>query len=702
MFTKYHEKGQVVIPIIPRSKRPVSEAANFDQWSIHGQSEETIEMFNDKFPPSKGFGLAAVMGFHSDLMCVDIDTLIPEIINSVPLSPVLRLGQPSRYGALFFRRGDDIKGNFSFKRTMKDGTKEGVDILVDRKYIVLPPSIHPITLKPYTWALEPLDETENNELPILTMDHIRAIAKAVGDGVDHSIPKSSGGRNNKLVEIVSAMRIKGKPEDEIVRETYDYDKEKHDPRLFTDSNEGFKAANEADAMMNAWVFVSNVTRSLLKSGKIHPPSTSIEMEFVETNHESQLRELPMIPSDSMMSVFYRDIIDTAMFPQHKYAVAGALSLMSTLACGRFEFKGKTPITYSLVVGGTGIGKDQVRKFCYDVLTDERMASFNLNGVGNYTSVAGLVQDLRTQRSRLDILDEISSFLKECSFPNSYKRGVVLELTKLYTIGSGYYAGNRAYSRKPEEYGDCFSPMINMIGLCQPQTLISSVTVDMLDSGFLSRMLIFFEDKRTPLNIKAVKNSGSVEKSIDAILERFGKNKSIFGFFNTIGEYSIPMDISCNKPNSKQMTLSDSAFSLVVSLIEKYSKMSSEASRSDVERALLSRSSEQIERVAMILAISRNSCVIESKDIEWANELVDALIFNALSIIKQAAARSVHEKVSEEMVEFFKNRKQVGSRVVWSKFRHIESYKRTAMIKDLIDAGMISKSGSVYEYTGQNT
>ena len=97
---------------------------------------------------------------------LDIDHLNPKYVELGRLllgNPVS--GRVGSKGAVFFFRYPPLKFKHR-KQILLNGKELVADILLTG-LVVIPPSIHPGTKKPYTWLGKPLHETHYSELPFI-------------------------------------------------------------------------------------------------------------------------------------------------------------------------------------------------------------------------------------------------------------------------------------------------------------------------------------------------------------------------------------------------------------------------------------------------------------------------------------------------------------------------------------------------------
>jgi putative DNA primase/helicase len=140
---RYWEKGVSVIPLFPNQKRPCINI--WTEYAKRLPDEITQNQWKTAFAEGN-IGLAA--GKQSNLVFIDIDTdnsRVISIIESVlPSSPWKRIGAKGYVAAYRYHSG--LESSFQ----IKDGSnKVLVEMLSTGRQVVLPPSIHPDTKKPY-------------------------------------------------------------------------------------------------------------------------------------------------------------------------------------------------------------------------------------------------------------------------------------------------------------------------------------------------------------------------------------------------------------------------------------------------------------------------------------------------------------------------------------------------------------------------
>lgn len=200
---KYWDAGQPVIPLRVRHKAPVPNG-----WQIFCSQmpdKDTQEAWLRSFPDGN---IGLPLGPCSGLVAIDVDTDDPKVLTLLerilPKSPWRRVGKKG-YVVLYRSRPSDEHRTFRIKD--RDG-KSLVEFLAKGTQIVLPPSIHPDTQKPYTANAFLPDVLA--DLPYISKDIETILRGGLSDeGIELSTRGSakmvewvaSGNRDSSLVSI---------------------------------------------------------------------------------------------------------------------------------------------------------------------------------------------------------------------------------------------------------------------------------------------------------------------------------------------------------------------------------------------------------------------------------------------------------------------------------------------------------------------
>lgn len=200
----YYAKGISVIPLRPHDKRPVPQG-----WQ-HYHNQPVGEGQQQAWLRSNGNGnIGVVLGEQSNLCIIDVDTDDEEIIriieSLIPKSPWIRVGKKGYAAAYKFN------GTPTFRIDDKNGVRF-VEHLSSRTQLVLPPSIHPDTGKPYVANCELLDVID--DLPTLPVD-IEAILRTAFEVEGRKLSTngwtklseyvSSGSRDTQMIRVAGSI-----------------------------------------------------------------------------------------------------------------------------------------------------------------------------------------------------------------------------------------------------------------------------------------------------------------------------------------------------------------------------------------------------------------------------------------------------------------------------------------------------------------
>lgn len=156
----YWANGLPAMPVLPKSK-----SAFIKNWQSLSERMVTPEEQTAWLKNYPNYNIGLPLGQQSGIVVLDIDTeddiLINLIKSLVPQSPWCRIGKK---GAVMAYR---YNGESSFQIKSSD---KGVicEVLSSHKQVILPPSIHPDTLQPYTANCELCSVLKN--LPVLPKD----------------------------------------------------------------------------------------------------------------------------------------------------------------------------------------------------------------------------------------------------------------------------------------------------------------------------------------------------------------------------------------------------------------------------------------------------------------------------------------------------------------------------------------------------
>ena len=178
--------GYHVVPLAPEKKYPGEIARG--EWKPMG----SWQRFRDRQPTGfewqvwkdwTGANVGIVCGSKvgaRQVVAVDIDAEdydeIEEILGALPHSPMAKKGQK---GLTLFYRGDM---RLTTRKYDRNGRQSLCEILTgrDTRQTVVPPSIHPITQKAYTWTRGPVSVDDLPELDVEDIEVLEETLQSLG------------------------------------------------------------------------------------------------------------------------------------------------------------------------------------------------------------------------------------------------------------------------------------------------------------------------------------------------------------------------------------------------------------------------------------------------------------------------------------------------------------------------------------------
>lgn len=609
LFSKCHDLGLSVMPIDAETGRPI-----LNEWGSLADeliSIETAEKWDDEFPIGDKYGLGLIFGPASGIIAIDDDTTDPEIKKIIPKSMYSKRGLPGRCTG-FFRYRPDVP-------IIGEG-KTGVRIQSTRSYTILPPSKHRKFDGHYVWigkSLLDLDRSELPEFPSLEWMN----------DLPHADPITSGteGRNDHLKRMIVGMRMDGKNEDEIAKFIYEWDSTHHKPRLFTDPKESFRAKNETEALDAAYLMVTNVTGSLLKSKKSLNLGRKKEIEIFTDPDKFTPRALP-IPQSGLIRTFVDAVNSSSRFDTSCIGLGGALSLISVLCANRVKLNNTWPNIYVLSLARSGSGKGAIPDLLKEVL-----AGTNLLGSDMYRSSQSFIHGLVEQPQRLDVLDEASPFFDSMKSSANYTSDLADIVNRLFSVSKSRFDGISSV-KHGQKTGACNNPCVSIYASTHHDGFLRAVQGYLGTSGLMPRFLIFEQPKDPNFKLKKI-NQKLMDENIESMKAFVRMHLSVYPL---VYDDRFLLDLSGpanKKPRPLEMPIEEFAGALLENYEEKCANQTMILDESK-DAPYSARRGEYATKIALLSAIAACRDRVMKEDVEFAIELVEACYFNAQLIRDQ--------------------------------------------------------------------
>lgn len=666
---RYHEAGIPVIPL--KGKIPCIK--NWQVWSERVQTEEELDWLIARFPRAN---IGAVMGLWASAL--DIDTDNNEVLKAVPYSPFRRKGSKGHVGI------------YAPSKLLNIGaTQSPIELLNHGRQIVLPPSIHPDTGKPYEWIGEESLICANlyADLPELTQHHFDAVlgvckkAKVTRGKREYHLDGevsaclSDLGRNNRLTSIAYAMACDSTDETEAVERLLVLDAKEHTVPWFSDKSEPHRGK---DPQNTALKFYQRAVRSAEARGAV----TSDLIISIPRPALPDSWKLPPKPR-GMIRLFQEYCNATSFGNQDALGIGGGIALMAAIASNRYYTEAGTfkvwPNIYVINLAHSGFGKETSQRAITDILDDS-----GLLGSATYKSGSSIIMGLPEQPHRLDIIDECAMILKAMGSREDYKSDIVDVLSLLYSKSDGYFQG---FTSKGDgkNFGACWNPCVNILGSTTPAGFRNSVSKDMAAKGLLPRFLLFWQKEvgefKEGLNnniasqlLSEIKRMASIHLSIELQAEE---------------QTNLLNPVQIKRYHPELIPMTDGAQREVVNIQREYFNQGS-ADPDSFESAFRNRFAQHTCKLALLDALSLGLCEIGVDSVEWAHSVVCWQWETAKELYELATAENDHEKDLKRVLQFIQRKKTVRRNDVVRRFQGIWSQKLDGILTQLVDSDQIIK------------
>lgn len=465
------ELGYRVFPIVAGGKNPIPEnglkAATTDADTIDAWLEEC---------PGCNWAIST-----DGLLVIDTDPGAEQWPNDVALAQELAatplIATTPRGGKhYYFRQPEGLD-----LRNTQSRIGEHVDTRANGGYVLASPSS--VNGSSYRWVNgDP--ETRPEQLPVVPQwvltrltAEFRKDAKAI-DATNES-DVGEGQRNGKLTKLAGAMRRVGSDLENMLVALSDYNSRRCKPPL---------EPKEVETIANS---VARYAPADVR----HALPEIYDDEAAELAARSP--EDPGPVPDELLRVpgFISDIIEHnlrgAYREQPVLALAGAISLLAVLTGRKVtDTQGTRTNLYCVSLAGTSMGKERARVVNKEILHEAGLE--RLIGAESIGSSQGLVASVVANPAILFQLDEIGRYMKTMrDAKDAHLYGVVSVLMRMFTDAGTFFKSDaladmkRAYTIP--------QPCACIYGTSTKEAFYDALTLDSLQDGFLSRVLIFEGD-----------------------------------------------------------------------------------------------------------------------------------------------------------------------------------------------------------------
>lgn len=688
-YQKYIDKGYSVIPDNYKSKKAAIKA--WSDYSYKIPTSEELSSWSDYLEP-KGSGISVMLGEASGIIALDVDTDDVEILelieNILPKSPVGKKG--SKGYTYFFKYSNENTQILTFNGNCI------LEVLSNNKKTTLPPSIHPNGAS-YHWITEKtlLDVTAD-ELPLFPTFLIPNLEQLLREKFP-SATNSTGklllsGRNNVMSNYCGELIKEKLPVDIAINKLIEKDQKENDPPLFQDSNE----FRHTEPFTNALQFYSNIlntanTKNFRAKNEYEIPTTGkLEEEVTGLGKlQGQVKKSSMTESSlahiapktlpepqGLLKKLKDNILNNAFIKQDEFAYSGALIALSTLIGRKLQFQGSTSNLYLLNVAPSGSGKNIPQEKIKEWYVNSRLDRYL--GGGDYVSDASLMDNLSTNPSRIDILDEAGEILKTFNKGKAeYNGKMAAILAELYTSSTSKYLGRTTSEGRK---GECYRPNVNILGSTTPTGFSEGVDRASLEKGLLGRFLIFKGSSDKPS--QRVKNRSQLDaESLNTL--------SFWGNFKPTSENE---EINGIAQNYEEIQADDKANSRLDEIFEEFDNLRRNVATTEPMLPVICRLYQQMVKLVMIHAVSRCGStipVVSVEDVEFGYQSILYIYENIRKIIGENIYDNNVDRLQKKVLKIIQDNNGLTKTQLNRLTTGLTKQQRDGILSSLIEADRVA-------------
>lgn len=300
-------------------------------------------------------------------------------------------------------------------------------------------------------------------------------------------------------------------------------------------------------------------------------------------------------------------------PQPQFDVQAALALGSVVMGRRFvtDHRNMSGL-YFLNVGKTGTGKENANTVISALLTEAGLS--NLYGPAGYTSEGGVLSALRDEPCHVSIIDEFGNYLKAASMPSSANLKQAFSMLMETWGRQNGILQSRGYSTVAMTEGQRKSmqirvhhPSLTILAMTTPGTFYDAISYKDAASGFLNRILTV-ESKLPYMRSKKPSMQPAPEKVLDWMRAAASAQAEGAGNLSDIGAEFPPEPVLIPFSAAAQEILDDMEGEII---------NLQNAAADSTEADMMNRSREIAMRLSLIVAHSLGDREITSSALQWA-------------------------------------------------------------------------------------
>ena len=736
----YTELGWALVSIPAGSKAPTTYGWQQPEKALR-RPEDAVAYYQRNATHNVGLLHAA-----SGTCAIDIDHLensrIAFTALGLDLDAILAaapriVGRPGRGKALFRAHRDDLK---THKLAWPDPSGKGASVVFELRaggaQDVLPPSIHPDTMQPYTW-----DGPSYTELPLLPepiqiiwdqWDRFRVqfldacpwkprpqlqapLRKRVQSEGTSVIEAYNAAHN--MAELLTQYGYKQTAKDRFLspnsksglagvilfEDGTAYSHHASDPFDSAHSFDCFELFTQCEHAGNVREAVKAAADYLNLNTDPTYAYTPEDAEYIAHGKQVAAKIIPSLRTkapdnplaaipDHLLSVpgILQDVVNyyatTAIMAQPQFAVQTAIALGSVVMGRRWATSQRNFTSLFLLnIGETGCGKEHAKTVIETML--DASGCGNLIGPSGYTSASGVFSALLSRPTHIAIIDELGRALKSAANRNmQHKADSLTAIMEAFGRQDGAlrpqgYATLGLTKEQQESFEKVVRrPSLTLLGMSTPTEFYGAISGGDVASGLLNRFLIV----KTEIDEQMSQERRMVEVS-DRLKDWIRDTASAHG-----GDGNLSGTDTADLPPSPVVVAFTKAALDMLRDYEAELLVAKRGTRESGLDAMHNRSREIAMRISLIVARSMGQTEIGPEPMQWAIDYVRFYSARTIAMFAENMAESDHQAAVKAVYAKVQKAGLRGITVAElekavRKFAALEPFKQKAVMEKLAES-----------------
>lgn len=442
------------------------------------------------------------------------------------------------------------------------------------------------------------------------------------------------------------------------------------------------------AQKNGWT-TTYEKNSAVEISSILPPLDETPEEIKEPNfNKFDKKPFPehLLHPKGLVGDIMQYILECAIRPQPIFALAGALSLVGTLAGRKYETPTRLRTNiYCLCVGPSGCGKDEPRQTIKNILHTANCNKYA--GAESLASDAAILSELKDNPSKIFMLDEIGRFLKTTSSATkaTHLYNVVSTLLSIHSSSASNFKGKSYADMSRQIIID--QPNLCLYGTTVPDSLYDGLPMDAISNGLLSRILLF-ETFDTRPEKRKITNEAYVHKPPIEIIDQI----------KALDARPLNCDPEGNLDNINPKPTMVKFTEEALKIIQEFSffienKRKGMDINNDKKEAIYNRTEALAMQIALILSIGRNidNPIMDEYDVNYGCELALHLAEHTHYIADNYIAQNDLEHEVKKLYFQIRMKGKMTLSEITRKTQHLPGYLRIDVLDTLEESGQVIKT-----------